>query len=214
MASRVDGETIAEAWEASLELFLQPGLNRYDSRGEPCVEVEDLQLRIAHPDREPRVSRLFPAEFEPFVESFTDRLLSSYNGRGATVNERLFRWQKRSGGSLDQLQTVVEMLARDPGTRHAVIGFWDPELDIAGPTPVGPLLAYFRIRNGALNSTVVSRSLDALTGAVQLVVGFANLQRYLAEQASADVGEMVLYALSYHLHDMDFPRVVDILGER
>jgi thymidylate synthase len=214
MANSIDGETVGEAWETSLGLFLQSDLNRYNSRGEPCIEVEDLQLRIAHPDREPRVSPLFPEEFDPFIEDFTDRLLSSYNGRGATINERLFRWRERDGGSLNQLQTVTEMLAEDPDTRHGVIGFWDPELDIKGSTPVGPLLAYFRIRDGNLNATVVSRSLDALTGAVQLMVGFANLQRYVAEQASVDVGHLVLDVFSYHLHDMDFPQVFDMLRAR
>lgn len=214
MAPSIGSETLAGAWEASLELFAQPEVNRYNSRGEPCVEVEDLQIQIAHPDREPRVSPCFPKEFAPFVDSFTDRLLSAHNGRSAIINERLFRWPTRSGEPLDQLKAEVALLSEERDTRHGVIGFWDPELDMNSPTPVGPLLAYFRIRDERVNSTVIARSLDAMTGAMQLMVGFANLQRYIAGQTSAEVGEMTLYALSYHLHDMDFPRVLDILRER
>lgn len=211
MGFSVGGETLAEAWEASLGLFTQPEVNRYNSRGEPCVEVEDLQIQITHPDREPRVSPWFPKEFAPFVESFTERLLSSHNGRDAILNERLFRWPTRDGAPLNQLAAEVALLSEERETRHGVIGFWDPELDMKSSTPVGPLLAYFRIRGEKVNSTVVARSLDAMTGAMQLMVGFANLQRYIAGQTSAEVGEMTLYALSYHLHDMDFPRVFDML---
>jgi thymidylate synthase len=211
----IRAETLAAAWEASLKLFLNPdGLNRYDSRGEPCYEVEDLVLVIKHPDRAPRISPLFPAQFVPLVDAFTDRLLAPQGkGERSVVNGRLFRWRrKRGAGDLNQLETIVEQIRTNPNSRATIMGFWDPEQDLASATPVGPLIAYFRARSGRLNATLVTRSIDALNGATAILVGFAALQSAIALRIGLPSGQLTVLALSYHVHDMDMPRVVDSLG--
>lgn len=203
--------TIGEAWEESLHLFFQPGLHRYDSRGDPCIEIEDMFFDIKYPNREPRISPLFPTRFLPFVESFTERLLDPQVGQTSMINDRLFRWEKRDGSLLNQIEVELELLHSKPEGRYNIIGFWDPELDLGSDMPIGPIMAYLRVRSDRLNATIVTRSLDALTGAVQLIVGFANLQAYFAQAIGSGIGELRVLALSYHLHDMDLPRVASLL---
>ncbi|MGW3352677.1 thymidylate synthase [Nonomuraea rubra] len=205
--------TIGQAWEASLELFLDPiGLNRYDSRGVPCVEVEDLFMDISHPHREPRVSVLYPKEFHPLIDEFTSRLLEPQFGQTSIINDRLFRWKSGDGQELNQLSTVVEMIRVNPDLRYTIIGLWSPALDLFSETPVGPIALYFRRRSDALNLTLVTRTLDAIVGAVQLIVGFANLQQHISRMLGLSVGALRVLALSYHLHDMDLPRVRSMLN--
>jgi hypothetical protein len=207
--------TISAAWEESLYLFFQPGLHRYDSRGDPCIELEDLYFDIQHPNREPRISPLFPKRFIPFIDSFTERLLDPQVGHTSMINDRLFRWRRRNGTLLNQMETELELLREKPEGRYAIIGFWDPELDLGSEIPVGPIATYFRVRSDKLHGTVVTRTLDALTGAVQLIVGFANLQAHYAEVLGVGIGGLRVLALSYHLHDMDLPRVQSLLeGKR
>jgi|GEM_PF-3344403 hypothetical protein len=205
-------EAIAPAWEASLELFLRSeGLNRYDSRGVPCVEIEDLLFDISHPVREPRVSSLYPKHLHSLVEDFTSRLIAPQSGQTSIINDRLYRWRLQNGSVLNQLETVLEMLHDNPDVRYSLVGLWDPEQDLQSSTPVGPLILYPRIRGGALNLTVVTRTLDAMLGAVQLIVGFSNLQEHMASILHKGVGHLRVLTLSYHLHDMDVPLIRSML---
>lgn len=211
----ISKSTIASAWENSLSLFFQPsGVHRYDSRGDPCLEIEDLFFDIQHPSRKPQISPLFPKALVPFIDSFTKRLIDREIGQISNINDRMYRWQKRDGGNINQLDKVINMLRTNPGGRYSLIGFWDPEIELFSEKQIGPIMAYPRIRSGELTLTVVTRSLDAITGAVQLIVGFANFQSYLAETLNATVGPLRVLALSYHLLDMDLPRVMSLLKEK
>src|SRR5437763_1191017 len=78
----IASQTIAPAWEASLALFLSTeGMNRYDSRGVPCIEIEDLLFDIASPLDEPRVSRLYPKHYHRLIDDFTERLVRPQIGQ-------------------------------------------------------------------------------------------------------------------------------------
>jgi hypothetical protein len=211
----IQRKTIGAAWEESLQLFLRPeGLNRYDSRGVPCVEVEDLLFDITNPRQEPRVSSLYPKELNYLIDEFTDRLIQPQAGQTSIVNDRLFRWQLPDGREFNQLDAVMAMLANDPDARYAIMGLWEPTRDLRSPTPVGPLILYPRIRAEMLNFTVVTRTLDAILGAVQLIVGFSNLHGYMANKLRVGTGPLRVLALSYHLHDMDIPRIRAMLEEK
>jgi len=63
------------------------------------------------------------------------------------------------------------------------------------------------MRNRALNLTVVERSLDAITGAVQILVGFAAFQEHMALRLDSGVGTLTVMALSYQLLDIDVPSI-------
>jgi thymidylate synthase len=207
----VRAATLAEAWEASLRLLTSEGsassLNRYESRGDPCVELEDVLFDVSHPSREPQVSALYPRDLLPLVDAFTSLLVDRDRGQRSNINGRLYRWRTRGGIELDQVSEIAELLRRNPESRFSVAGFWDPEIDLPSDKPVGSLLAYPRVRAGALNMTVVQRTLDAMTGATQLLVGFSRFQSVLAQLIGARIGALRVLALSYHLLEIDLPRV-------
>lgn len=205
----IRADTTGRAWDKSLALFLgSEPLNRYTSRGDPCSEVEDVLFDISQPSRKPHISDSFPKSLKPFVDDFGRRLTEEQFGQTSKLNDRLYRWKKRDGTDLNQHALVASLLQEYPDGRYSVISFWDPEEELGSDRQVGPLLAYPRIRGAKLNVTVVTRTLDAITGAVQILVGFAGYQRVLAEELGVAIGSLRVFALSYHLLDIDLPRVV------
>lgn len=211
----ITADTIAKVWQKSLSLFIRgEGLNRYTSRGDPCNELEDVLFDIVHPQRKPQISVHFPQSLVPFIEEFEQRLTQEGFGQTSKLNERLYRWRLRDGRSMNQHEIVTALLQDFPDGRYSIISFWDPEDELASDKQIGPLVAYPRIRGNQLNLTVVTRTLDAITGAMQVFVGFAGYQRLIAEELSIDIGRLRVFALSYHLLDLDLPRVQAIVASQ
>lgn len=213
----ISRNTIAAAWEASLRAFPGLGPHRYDSEsmGLTCIEIEDVVLRIVHPDRNPRVSRLFPdADFS--VTHFVSKLTPDQLADGpielpdASVTRRLFHWPQPHGETINQLETVVELLRQSSGSRRALMSFWDPSQDLTATAPVSSCLAYVRIRGQTLRISVTARSVDAWNGAIPIMAAFSRLQELIATQLDVAVGEMRFNALSYHIYETDVPYVAKL----
>lgn len=206
----ISENSLGSVWTKSLKLFTtEEVFNRYDSMRGPCIELEDVLLDIKDITREPRIHNLFPSAFIPLVDDFTEKLTQKQSGRVSTLNARLFSWKKRDKKNLNQLSLIISMLKEKPESRYSILGFWDPDLDPESTQPSGVLSSYYRIRSGKLYSTVVIRTVDAWLGAVPAMVGFANLQIYIANQLDVNIGSLNLLALSYHIYEMDLPYVLE-----
>lgn len=103
----------------------------------------------------------------------------------------------------DQLADVAGLLYKDPGTRRAFIGMWDPRCDgiAAGkdfPCNVG---ITFRIRDMRLDMTVFNRSNDIIWGAYGAnAVHMSVLQEWLAATVGCGVGAYYQVSNNYHAY--------------
>lgn len=105
-----------------------------------------------------------------------------------------------------QLDSLVELLRREPDTRRAVLVIWrEDDLTHDGDRPC-TLTLQFLIRDDALHMIVTMRSQDVWLGVPYDVFMFSQLQRSLAQQLSATVGPYVHNVGSLHLYDRDFER--------
>ena len=205
---------ISDAWEESLALFSEPSrLNRFDSMRGPCVEYEDLLIRVLNPRGDELISPLYPTAFKTFVKSYADGFLGKESARSSTVSQRLYSWRRRPQADddinfrdpLDQISRTITMLREHPESRYNIVGFWDPDIDLDLPNPVSPLTAYFRVREKKLHSTLMVRSVDAWLGAFPMFVGFSMLHERLAKLSDNSVGPIAFFILSYHVYEMDLP---------
>ena len=209
----IESDSISDAWEATLDLFSEPKrLNRFDSMRGPCVEYEDLLIKISKPRHNEPISALYPSAFKTFVNSYADGFLGGEAARHSTVSQRLYSWQLRdtkkmqvADKTLDQIARAVDNLKEHPESRYNIVGFWDPQIDPDLPNPVSPLAAYFRIRSHALHSSLMVRSVDAWLGAFPMFVGFSMLHDHLARMTNNDQGSIAFFILSYHVYEMDLP---------
>ena len=137
------------------------------------------------------------AYLNQFIKDFGSRFAEP---NGVVHGAYGHRWRYQFG--MDQLQTVIALLQRDPSSRQAVITMWDPVVDLDKPElkdrPCNTHI-YLRINHGRLDITVCCRSNDALWGAYGAnAVHFSILQEYLAAKIGVELG--TYYQLSNNFH--------------
>lgn len=212
MKGLIETNSIDEGWLKSLQLFDDPiRLNRYDSMRGPCIEFEELVLKIKKPNVKFAIPPHYPIEFRSLIERYTDGFLGNPGAEKSTVSERLYRWPiKQNTILLNQISMVTKTLKSKPESRYNIVGFWDPERDPQLKNPVSPLLAYFRVRSEHLHATLTVRSVDAWLGALPMFIGFARLHQKLADDTENRLGTITFFILSYHVYEMDLPVVQNI----
>lgn len=135
-----------------------------------------------------------------FPKYFNSRF-GAYSDDGATIHGAYgHRWINHFG--FDQLDRIVEILTKDPNSRRAVLSMWDAPADLdpnAGADVPCNTQAYFDLRGGRLNMTVVNRSNDAIWGAYGAnAVHFSVLLEVLAARLAVGIG--VYRQMSNNLH--------------
>jgi thymidylate synthase len=124
-----------------------------------------------------------------------------------------YGWRWRNNWPIDQVDEVINVLRRNPDTRQAVIGMWDPESDLTGEWRDRPCNThiYFDLRGGRLNMTVCCRSNDILWGCYGAnVVHFSVLQEVIAHAVGAPVGVYRQFSNNWHAYSSN-PMVRDFL---
>jgi hypothetical protein len=128
-----------------------------------------------------------------------------------------YRWRDHFGSMLavDQIVEVIELLKRDPTTRRAVLGMWDPssDLEFHADVPCNTHI-YFRFSEGALHMTVCNRSNDILWGMLGAnVVHMTYLHELVAHGAGLPLGEYRVFSNNAHVYT-DLPRYKEIMNTR
>lgn len=113
----------------------------------------------------------------------------------------------------NQIEAVIKELRARPDSRRAVIGMWDPTLDLihGGVDVPCNTHIYFDIVDGALEMTVCCRSNDLLWGAYGAnAVHFSVLQEVIAHELKVSVGEYRQFSNNFHIYT-DLPMAQDFL---
>jgi len=127
-----------------------------------------------------------------------------------TYGGRLFNFS----GKLDQLNNfVIPLLTTDPGSRRAIISFYDPvqDSDINNRNTPGIMYIQFRIINGGLQLTALIRSNDLLFGWPANIYQLYSLQKMVAEKLSIKQGNLITISNSAHIFSEEFSFVEELL---
>lgn len=125
-----------------------------------------------------------------------------------------YRWRKHFGR--DQLGLLVELLERDPSSRHGVVVTWDPSSDGLGGTSRGnvpcPYTFTVNIIGGRLNLHNMVRSNDAILGLPHDVGGFALLQCMLAQRLGVRPGVYSHSISNAHVYDIHYDGAKEMIA--
>lgn len=159
--------------------------------------MEAIWMLRGHEDVE------WPALFNKRFREYSDNRATLRGAYG-------YRWRKHF--EVDQLKRVIEMLRTSPDTRRAVIGIWDPKVDLEPGVDIPcNTTVYFDLRGGQLNMTVVNRSNDAVWGAYGAnAVHFSMLQEFVAHYVGAPVGLYRQFSNNLHVYEHHFHLMEDV----
>jgi len=213
----ITADCLPEAWEKAVLAVWDKGLElktQYDKPDDPPSKDATVMVTINTPFAEPRIHKNFPggpAELEVYrqevVDGIHDHWIDPAAGKWTyTYHERLRAYcpfeNVRSAGSpkpfkkVDQIQYIIDVLARASHTRRAQAITWMPTADPATDDPPCLQRIWCRLVAGdagrlSLNMNAHWRSRDLYKAWFMNVYALTDLQRIIAEQISQKTGQPV-----------------------
>lgn len=150
---------------------------------------------------------------EEFLEQYTRIWDDFMNVDGVVSTAYGYRW--RHFFHRDQIAGLIELLEKEPSSRHGVVIAWDPESDGLGGVKKKnvpcPYTFTVNIIGGNLHLHNIVRSNDMILGFPHDVAGFALLQRFLAKRLKVGVGQYSHSISNAHIYENHFDGAREML---
>ncbi|USZ50785.1 thymidylate synthase [Halomonas sp. DN3] len=175
---------------------------RFDlSRGFPLVTTKKLHLRsIIH-------------ELLWFLKGDTNIAYLKENGvriwdewadengdLGPVYGYQWRSWPDPRGGSVDQIEALLDQLATNPRSRRLIVSAWNPALVDEMALPPCHCLFQFYVADGKLSCQLYQRSADIFLGVPFNIASYALLTRMIAQVAGLAPGDFVHTLGDAHLY--------------
>jgi thymidylate synthase len=153
---------------------------------------------------------------EDFLRTFT-KVWDDFTNPGDVVTVAYgYRWRKHFGR--DQLKLLINLLEKDPSSRHGVVVTWDPASDglggIAKKNVPCPFTFTVNIIGGRLHLHNIIRSNDVILGTPADVAGFAFLQCILAQRLGVKPGIYSHSISNAHVYDTHYDVAKEIIKRK
>lgn len=216
----VRASNLPMGWERSVLRCWNEGIKietEYDRPGDPKSRDCTMVLVVSDPMSEPRIHRAMPAGLgdlevyrQEVLYGIHDHWIDPDAGKWEyTYHERLFAY-RQGGFVIDQIKLVIDKLAEAPHTRRAQAVTWKAWTDPLVDDPPCLQRLWFRIMDDKLCMNIHIRSNDAYKAGFMNMYVFTEIQKFVAEQVSEQmgrhimVGQYVHIADSFHIYGSDF----------
>lgn len=247
----ITANSLAESYEAALVALYTQGTRfktQYDKPGDPLSIDCTLNLTINEPETDPIVHMAFPGGIEDLKEyvlelkGYKDHWTKNMNDETDTHWEYTYHgrlknygvWKELVNGvseetgpfKIDQIESVIDKLAKQPFTRQAQMITWMPNLDCNIYDPPCLQSLWYRIledEDGVywLNCNIRFRSNDAWGASFMNMFGFIQFNKEIIAAGVAEktgktvkLGRMNWQADSYHIYGKDIKIAKERLFDR
>ena len=109
-------------------------------------------------------------------------------------------WPDYKGGTIDQIQQVVDALRHNPNSRRMLVTAWNPAEVEDMALPPCHCLFQFYVANGKLSLQLYQRSADTFLGVPFNIASYALLLQMMAQVAGLEVGDFIHTTGDTHLY--------------
>ncbi len=113
-------------------------------------------------------------------------------------------WPAPEGGTIDQIQDVVDRIRRDPDSRRLIVSAWNPADVPRMALPPCHVLFQFYVANGRLSCQLYQRSADLFLGVPFNIASYALLTQMMAQVSGLEAGEFIHTLGDAHLYRNHF----------
>ncbi len=131
---------------------------------------------------------------------------------GPVYGEQWRRWKKPDGGTVDQIQNVVDTIKTNPNSRRILVVAYNPGVADEMALPPCHSLFQFYVANGKLSCQLYQRSCDIFLGVPFNIASYALLTHMIAQQCDLDVGEFIWSGGDVHLYSNHFEQAKEQLS--
>lgn len=116
-------------------------------------------------------------------------------------------WPTPGGGSIDQLQQIVESIKRDPDSRRLIVSAWNVgQIDQMALAPCHALFQFY-VADGKLSCQLYQRSADIFLGVPFNIASYAMLTMMVAQVCDLELGDFVHTFGDAHLYSNHLEQV-------
>jgi thymidylate synthase len=247
----VTRKTIAEAYEAALIAVYEQGTRfktQYDKPEDPESMDCTMNITIEEPESDPMIHMAFPGGIDDLKEyvlelkGYKDHWTKNMNVAGDTRWEYTYHgrmqnygvWKELVDGEsqevgpfkVDQVQSVIDKLSKQPFTRQAQMITWMPNIDLECYDPPCLQSLWYRILEDEdgiywLNCNIRFRSNDAWGANFMNMFGFVQFNKeVIAAGVAKNTGRIVKLgrlnwqADSFHIYGKDLKIAKERLFDR
>lgn len=147
---------------------------------------------------------------DEFIEKIkTDDAYATEHGELPNIYGQMWRkWPRKNGGTVDQLQWVVDEIMQDPNCHNAIVNSWNPEylyaMALPGEAcrfPICHNMYQINLNQGKLCLHLYQRSADIFLGVPFNIASYALLTMILAKITGYEVGEFVHTFGDVHIYE-------------
>lgn len=109
-------------------------------------------------------------------------------------------WPRADGGSIDQLQQVVESIRKNPDSRRHIVSAWNPGEIEKMALPPCHILFQFYVAGGRLSCQLYQRSADIFLGVPFNIASYSFLLLMMASVTGLKPGEFILSLGDAHIY--------------
>lgn len=121
-------------------------------------------------------------------------------------------WRKPDGGSVDQIQRVVDGLKQNPQSRRHIVCAWNPgEIDGMALPPCHALFQFYVSRGEYLSCQLYQRSADIFLGVPFNIASYSLLVHMMAQVCDLKAGEFIHTFGDLHIYHNHFNQVKEQL---
>ena len=109
-------------------------------------------------------------------------------------------WPDYNGGTIDQIQNVVDMIKNHPDSRRMMVTAWNPAEVEQMALPPCHCLFQFYVADGRLSLQLYQRSADTFLGVPFNIASYALLLQMMAQVTGLQPGEFIHTTSDTHLY--------------
>ena len=109
-------------------------------------------------------------------------------------------WPDYNGGTIDQIQNVINLIKHHPDSRRMMVTAWNPAEIEQMALPPCHCLFQFYVADGRLSLQLYQRSADTFLGVPFNIASYALLPQMMAQVTGLEVGEFIHTTGDTHLY--------------
>ena len=199
----INSDTPGLAWKKALNLVYFQG-DEISDGNKKLKELLNVFITIKNPVQIDEVLKRFGDM--KMIELMKDNFLkqeSAFEGI-FSYGSRIFNYH-----GINQLESIISKLSKNPESKSAVINFLDPSEDKSHIPCICTL--DIKIRNDKLIGTAFFRSQDVGKKLYADIIALGSIMENISKILKITLGELNILAVSLHLYQEDLPLFSNIL---
>ena len=152
------------------------------------------------------VDEAFNEQYQHELKLFCEKILAddafaeTFGDLGHVYGYQWRHWEKSTGGFIDQIKEVIDMIKTTPDSRRLIVSAWNPEDVPTMALPPCHTMFQFYVHEGRLSCQLYQRSADVFLGVPFNIASYALLTHLIAHETGLEVGDFVHTLGDAHLY--------------